>query len=107
MGPGGNVTCNDFWLTPVTDYAGSLTFVDNITDDFKAQKGQELFGLSLSTRTDAITYLLEGRDPWLKTVALYSLTADPLPELDALVRKAKNDPHPVVQETARLVLGNG
>lgn len=79
--------------------------VDNISTDFKLQKGQELFGINLLSRVDALKYLLNGRDPWLKACAVFAVRDEgPSEELRELVLKSQQDPHPVVQETARMVL---
>ncbi|MCZ6765565.1 MAG: Npt1/Npt2 family nucleotide transporter [bacterium] len=78
--------------------------VDSLPDDFRMQKGNELFGLNITNSTSAMKFILEGKDAWLKACALYTIKDETLSELRELVEKATRDPHPVVQETAQLAL---
>jgi len=78
--------------------------VDNLSDSSRLQKGNELFGLNITDATGALKFILEGKDAWLKACALYAISDESLSELRDLVEKSARDPHPVVQETARLVL---
>ncbi|UCH83504.1 MAG: HEAT repeat domain-containing protein, partial [Candidatus Latescibacterota bacterium] len=78
--------------------------MDNIDDEVKIRKGRELFGIQFEDINEALSYLIKGRDPWLRSCAIYTVTPD-LPEaLGDLVKSSRNDPHPVVRETSELVL---
>ena len=53
---------------------------------------------------EGITYLILGRDPWLKAGAIYTVPELNLTNLLSIVQKAKNDNNSIVRETAQLVL---
>jgi AAA family ATP:ADP antiporter len=78
--------------------------MDNIDDDVRLRKGRELFGVEFSNINQAMKFLIEGKDPWLKACALYSVTPDSPEELRQLAGSCQNDPHPVVRESSRFVL---
>jgi ATP/ADP translocase/HEAT repeat protein len=77
--------------------------VDPISMDLRIRKGQELFGVHIADSVAALKYLIEGRDPWLKACAIFTLTADASAELKKLAKETLGDPNAVVRETARLV----
>ena len=80
--------------------------VDSIPTDFKVRRGQELFGIDFKTREAAVEYLISGPDPWLQAVAMYTVKGRVPAGLRAAVEQNRNDAHPVVRETANLVLRN-
>jgi len=77
--------------------------VDTITDESRMRRGQELFGVHIATPEAALKHLLEGRDPWLKALAIFTLQDNPSEELRKLAKDSLEDPNAVVRETARLV----
>jgi ATP/ADP translocase/HEAT repeat protein len=78
--------------------------VDNITDDFKLRKGQELFGVVIESREQALAELITGDDPWLAACAMYSVAESCPDDLRAVIEERLRDPDAVVRETAKLVL---
>ena len=78
--------------------------MDNITIDAKVQKGIDLFGVSFNTPDEALEYLINGPDPWLKSCAIFCATNDSSEVLRKLVEKSTRDHHPVVRETALLTM---
>ena len=81
-----------------------LPILDGVSEAYTIQKGQELFGLRINERREAVETLMQGRDPWLKACAIFTLPEFHTGELLNLARRASNDPDPVVRETADLVL---
>lgn len=80
-----------------------LPIIDEITPEVTVKKGCELFGLDIDNKGKALIYLINGRDIWLKTCALYAIENAFSPGVSDLVEKALNDPDPMVRETAKLV----
>ena len=78
--------------------------VDNIPDDFKVRRGHELFGLSFASREEGMRHLVEGPDPWLASCAIHALGSSASPALRTAIEARKDDPNPVVRETARRAL---
>jgi len=81
--------------------------VDNIEVPDKIRRGRELFHKTIIDRFRGIEYLLGGNDPWLKACALFSLSDGIPDDLRAPVESCTGDVHPVVRETAVLILGGG
>ena len=82
-----------------------LPIVDSVSQEQTMLAGQELFGLRIETRGEALKTLLNGRDRWLKTCAIFTLSEFQTEELLNLVRGFDEDRDPRVRETAHLVLG--
>ena len=78
--------------------------VDTVEIESKIRAGTELFGTLIRDRNAGLDYLLKGNDPWLKTCALFSMQGDVPAELRDAVDACRRDAHPVVKETADLVL---
>lgn len=83
-----------------------IPIVDNLAVDLKIRRGDELFDLGIRDAAGALEYLIGGDDPWLRSCALYAAAGRRLPGLAALAARCAQDPDPVVQETARLVMAN-
>ncbi|MFH1570527.1 MAG: HEAT repeat domain-containing protein [Gemmatimonadota bacterium] len=64
------------------------------------------FGAAPRDRGGALTSLLRSDDPWLRACATFSLSGEP-DRAEELGRPMRDDPHPLVRETACLVLGEG
>jgi ATP/ADP translocase/HEAT repeat protein len=79
--------------------------VDNIPVAAKIRRGRELFGLNFNDRTAALEFLINGRDPWLRACAIYSMREKVPSDLELSVAECRDDRHAVVREAARLVLG--
>ena len=84
-----------------------LPIVDGVSQERTIQKGQELFGIRIEQRGEALQTLLSGQDIWLKTCAIFTLSEFQTEELRSLVHRFKQDDHSVVRETADLVLLSG
>jgi len=81
-----------------------LPIIDRISEAVAIKRGQELFGLEVKTRDDALLKLIDGSDAWLKTCAIYCVTQADSEEVQRAARGALRDPDPIVVETAKLVL---
>ncbi len=81
-----------------------LPILDSSSRELIIQKGQELFGVRIDKRGEALEMLLGGRDVWLKACAIFSVSEFHSEELLNLVRGVKQDQNPIVRETAELVL---
>lgn len=81
-----------------------MPILDGVSQEQMIQKGQELFGIRIKESGEALVTLMQGRDPWLKACAIFTIPEFHTGELLNLARRASNDPDPVVRETANLVL---
>jgi ATP/ADP translocase/HEAT repeat protein len=81
-----------------------LPILDTISQEVIIRKGQELFGIRIKTRGEALATLLKGHDPWLKTCAMFTLSEFQTEELMNLARQTSRNHDPVIRETAELVL---
>jgi ATP/ADP translocase len=81
-----------------------LPILDDVVPEVTFQKAEDLFGVSRKTREEALVYLINSNDIWLRTCAIYCSIGIESDNLEKRVRDAKNDPDPVVRETAELVL---
>jgi ATP/ADP translocase len=82
-----------------------LPIIDDIPPETTLQRGTELFGLTFRTREDALLALINGRNPWLKSCAIYAAGQDHVPVIMTRIREMVGDDDPVVRQTAELVLG--
>ncbi len=82
------------YIFPILDDAG----VENVL-----RKGEELFSLKWGSFEDALIYLLEGRDSWLKACAIFAAGDIKNARIRELIEKCKSDPNPIVSETAKKV----
>jgi AAA family ATP:ADP antiporter len=81
-----------------------IPLLDPLSPDSAIPQGEQLFGFSMSSRKEVLEYLLASRDAWLRTCAVYSVAEENAAAQVELLREAQDDPHPVVRETAALVL---
>jgi len=102
-----------------TVHANAIEFLDNllksdvkkyifpILDDTSTENvlhsGEELFNVRWDSPVDALMYLLEGRDSWLKACAIYAARDLDNERVRETISKYRDDPNPVVSETARKV----
>jgi len=84
-----------------------LPIIDDLPVDVVMRKGQELFNINTRSSEEAILNLINGKDTWLKCCAIYSTLDMESPVLREKVIELKNDPDPIISETAELVLQNG
>jgi AAA family ATP:ADP antiporter len=78
--------------------------IDNIPDEARRRRGEDLFELGIDNEADALLYLLESDDAWLRACAVYTVRGDLPDDLRAAVEKLRDDPHPVVRESVELAL---
>ncbi len=81
-----------------------LPIVDGVSQEQTIQKGQDIFGVRIEARSEALAVLLQGRDSWLKACAMFTLSEFHTDDLMNAARQASRDADPVVRETAELVL---
>ena len=79
-----------------------LPILDGASELYTIQKGQELFGVQINERREAVETLLQGRDPWLKACATFTLLEFQDEELRNLAKRASHDPDPVVSRNGGL-----
>ena len=61
----------------------------------------------VGTPEEALAFLIEGRDTWLRICSIYCCGTVRSERLKKMVQSAVSDPNPGVAETAALVLGGG
>jgi hypothetical protein len=76
--------------------------IDQISQEDLVRKGHELFGVQFDSAPDALAALINGRDSWLRACALYCAIEQYPQELSECIAECKNDPDPIVRETAQL-----
>jgi len=81
-----------------------LPILDEVPADVVQRRGKELFDVGYTDREEALTFLINGRDPWLRACAVYAVGEAGSPALLELVRGAMADPDAIVRETARHVM---
>jgi AAA family ATP:ADP antiporter len=78
--------------------------IDRISERAAVERGQELFGLEVKTRDEALLKLIAGPDSWLRTCAIFCVTETASDEVKRSAKNALRDPDPMVVETTELVL---
>ncbi|MEE8577617.1 MAG: HEAT repeat domain-containing protein, partial [candidate division Zixibacteria bacterium] len=81
-----------------------LPILDEASIERIVRKGQELFDIEMSTFDEALLYLINGRDAWLKACAIYATPETMSSEVRQAVENAANDLEQVINQTAELVL---
>ena len=100
--------------------ASALEFLDNVLHrnvkelllpllDFPSpesaiEHGERLFGSRIKDREQALAYLLDDRDSWLRACAAFSVIDSESSGQVELVRQVQEDPHAMVRETVERVL---
>ncbi|MEE8577529.1 MAG: Npt1/Npt2 family nucleotide transporter, partial [candidate division Zixibacteria bacterium] len=83
-----------------------IPIIDEISTEATVKRGRELFGTKLGSWEEALIFLMEGRDSWLRALAIYAAGKNPSEKLRQQIERAAADPDPVVRETAALILKN-
>jgi ATP/ADP translocase len=81
-----------------------LPIVDEVSMDLAARRGRELFGIAIFTRDEAVRFVLESADPWLRACAIFAAGDSVSGEVEERVRAAARDSDRIVRETAQLML---
>lgn len=100
--------------------ASAIEFLDNIltredkealipilesgSDAAVVEAGRELFGQKFWTVDEALGFLIRGDDEWVRVCAIHSVRDRRSPDLVRLVDAQRDDPSPLVAETASLAL---
>ena len=82
-----------------------MPFLDMSSRRAAIAHGEHVFGTRISNRNEAIGFLLQGADSWLRACALYSLGGAAVADFGDAITRLRADSHPVVRETAELVVG--
>jgi AAA family ATP:ADP antiporter len=80
-----------------------LPIIEDGSTEIALQRGTELFNLSRMSKKQAVAYLIDSKDEWLRACAVYSIRGVKEDELWYKVEKLRDDPDPIVKETAELV----
>lgn len=81
-----------------------LPLLDGAPTRVLLSRGEELFNLRFAGIEEALEFLIKGRDPWLKSCALYCLVGRVPNHLRSHIRELSRDSNQLVSETARLTL---
>ena len=81
-----------------------LPIIDEVSADFTAQKGRDLFRFELDSEEEGLCCLINGSNVWLKVCAIYNVPRLKTDKLVDLVKDMQNDKDPMVRETVKLVL---
>ena len=81
-----------------------LPFLDPASPEAALQEGQAMFNRPFRTKEEALTFLIEGQDIWLRACAMNCVDSADSPALVRLVTTCREDPNPLISETARMVL---
>ncbi|MEM7678795.1 MAG: HEAT repeat domain-containing protein, partial [Myxococcota bacterium] len=69
-----------------------------------AAVGIQQYPKNIDARPQALSYLLQRDDPWLKACAIHCVRPDDPPPLPSLIRSACRDRDPIVRETAEAAM---
>lgn len=81
-----------------------LPILDDVPAETIVRKGVDLFGLNVGSREDALLALINGRNAWLISCAIYAAGQSSTAPVLARIKEIAGDDDPVVRETAELVL---
>lgn len=81
-----------------------LNLIDPDSRDHALRYGRDIFGNHLVSYEDSLRYLIEGHETWLQVCALNCVGKTESAHLRNLVDSYKMHAHPLVSETANLVL---
>ena len=79
--------------------------LDPVSEESARSAGYKLFGRTFRSWEEALQWLLEGRDPWLRACAINCVHPASSAALIRAVGDLQEDPEPLVSETARMVIG--
>ncbi|MDX9856641.1 MAG: Npt1/Npt2 family nucleotide transporter [candidate division Zixibacteria bacterium] len=80
-----------------------LPIVDEDSVDSIIRRGREVTGTVITTRDEAMEYLIEGQDTWLRACAIYAAGPNVAQPVQDKINAACDDTDPVVKQTALLV----
>jgi HEAT repeat protein len=78
--------------------------VDNISEAERARKGQHLFHFEMDTEEEALAFLVDSSDPWLRACAINAVSRNASPELRERIHNLRHDTNPLISETVELAL---
>ena len=81
-----------------------LPFLDPDSPESALREGRAMFDQSFKTQEEALAFLIKGQDTWLRACAINCVDGSNAPALVRLVTTCREDPNPLVSETARMVL---
>jgi AAA family ATP:ADP antiporter len=81
-----------------------LPIVEELPVDQVLRHASELLDVQVSDQREALRSLIADNDPWLRACALYEIGVRKVTELQPSVDQARTDIHPLVRETAEMVL---
>lgn len=81
-----------------------LPIIDDVLPETTLQRGMELFNLRIRSRTEALLTLIDGRNAWLRSCAIYAAGVDRSPQVVDRIRDFIHDEDAIVRQTAELVL---
>jgi AAA family ATP:ADP antiporter len=76
--------------------------IDEPSAELIARRGAQLFGIRLTQRQDAVLFLFEGRDLWLKCCAIHALETNESAEIRSALGQLAVHSDQLVRETAIL-----
>lgn len=79
-----------------------LPIIDEPSAELTIRKGANLFNIQITQREEALHFLIEGQDLWLKCCAIHTVDSDASPVLRKAIEHLVSDPDRLVQETATL-----
>ena len=81
-----------------------LPIIEDISQEMVVRKAEELFRVGLRGKEEALETLLRGRDLWVKCCAIYYAGELGSDKLMKLIAEFKDNPDPLLAQTANLVL---
>lgn len=79
-----------------------LPIIDEVSPASIARRGEQLFGVNIRDGDEALALLIKSKDAWLRACAVFCGLKSESSEIRKVVAEARNDPDPVVRETAML-----
>ncbi|MCB2230927.1 HEAT repeat domain-containing protein [bacterium] len=81
-----------------------LPIVDEDSTESILRQGREFVSAAITTRDEALAFLIDGKDDWLRACAIYASGTTTSDGIKRKIGAACDDSDPIVKETARLVI---
>lgn len=83
-----------------------IPFLESVSAEMVVEAGIRLFGQKFWSIDEALAYLIRGDDVWIRVCAIHCVKDRRSADLIRLVESQRNDPLPIVAETAAFALAS-
>ena len=79
-----------------------MPIIDEVSPENLIRQGGDLFGVRMASEREALLYLMQCDDIWLRSCAMYVAREETDAEIREVLIRALDDPDILIRETARL-----